>query len=323
MMRAMQVVELGQPLQMNEVEIPTPKAGEVLVRIHTCGLNFADLLVIKGTYQEKPPLPATIGMEICGTVTALGSGVTHFEVGQRIGSYCGFGGLADYAAIAANLCVPLPDDMNTVDAAAFLIAYGTSHVALDYKAHLQAGERLLVLGASGGVGLTAVELGKLMGAEVIACARGAEKLAICKQAGADHLINSEVGDIREIVKSLGGADVVYDPVGGDQFKAALRACNPEARILPLGFASGDVPQIPANHLLVKNLTIIGFYWGAYARMNPKVLTDSFTTLIEWYSAGKIKPHVSATLPLENANEALELLRTRKATGKVVVEVSKP
>ena len=323
MMRAMQVVELGQPLQMNEVEIPTPKAGEVLVSIHTCGLNFADLLVIKGTYQEKPPLPATIGMEICGTVTALGSGVTHFEVGQRIGSYCGFGGLADYAAIAANLCVPLPDDMNTVDVAAFLIAYGTSHVALDYKAHLQAGERLLVLGASGGVGLTAVELGKLMGAEVIACARGAEKLAICKQAGADHLINSEVGDIREIVKSLGGADVVYDPVGGDQFKAALRACNPEARILPLGFASGDVPQIPANHLLVKNLTIIGFYWGAYARMNPKVLTDSFATLIEWYSAGKIKPHVSATLPLGNANEALELLRTRKATGKVVVEVSKP
>ena len=323
MMRAMQVVELGQPLQMNEVDTPTPEVGEVLVRIHTCGLNFADLLVIEGTYQEKPALPATIGMEICGTITALGAGVTHLKVGQKIGSYCGFGGLADFAAIRANLCVPLPDDMNPVDAAAFLIAYGTSHVALDYKAHLKAGERLLVLGASGGVGLTAVELGKLMGAEVIACARGIEKLAICKQAGADHLINSDTDDIRAIVKSLGGADVVYDPIGGDQFKAALRACNPEARILPLGFASGDVPQIPANHLLVKNLTIIGFYWGGYTRVNPKVLTDSFATLIEWYCAGQIKPHISATLPLEDANAALELLRTRKATGKVVVEVSKP
>ena len=322
-MRAMQVVELGQPLQMNEVAMPTPAAGDVLVRIHTCGLNFGDLLIIKGTYQEKPPLPATIGMEICGTITALGDGVTDFKVGQRIGAYSGVGGLADYAAISADICVPLPDDMNTVDAAAFLIAYGTSHVALDYKAHLKAGERLLVLGASGGVGLTAVELGKLMGAEVIACARGAKKLAICKQAGADHLINSETDDIREIVKSLGGADVVYDPIGGDQFKAAMRACNPEARILPLGFASGEVPQIPANHLLVKNLTIIGFYWGGYTRVNPKVLTDSFATLIDWYSAGKIKPHISATLPLEKANDALELLRSRKATGKVVVEISTP
>lgn len=320
-MRAMQIVELGKPLQMNEVETPTAGAGEVLVRIHSCGLNFGDLLIMKGTYQEKPPLPATIGMEVCGTITALGAGVTHLKVGQKIGAYSGFGGLADYAALPAEICVPLPDDMNTTDAAAFLIAYGTSHVGLDYKANLKAGERLLVLGASGGVGLTAVELGKLMGAEVIACARGDKKLAICKQAGADHLINSETDDIREIVKSLGGADVVYDPVGGDQFKAALRACNPEARILPLGFASGDVPQIPANILLVKNLTVMGFYWGGYTRVNPKVLTDSFEALIAWYSAGKIKPHISATYPLEQANEALELLRARKATGKVVVTIS--
>jgi NADPH2:quinone reductase len=320
-MRAMQVVELGKPLHMNTVDQPEAKAGEVLVRVHTCGLNFGDLLVMKGTYQEKPTLPATIGMEICGTITALGDGVTHLKVGQKIGAYCGFGGLADYAAIKADLCVALPDDMDTSDAAAFLIAYGTSQVALDYKARLQPGERLLVLGASGGVGLTAVELGKLMGAEVIACARGADKLAICKQAGADHLIDSETDDIREIVKSLGGADVVYDPIGGDQFKAALRACNPEARILPLGFASGEVPQIPANILLVKNLTVMGFYWGGYTRVNPRVLTDSFATLIEWYEAGKIKPHISATYALEDANEALELLRTRKATGKVVVRIS--
>ena len=320
-MKAMQLTDYDQPLVLRNIPVPTAEAGQVTVKIHTCGLNFGDLLIIKGTYQEKPPLPATIGMELCGTVEALGAGVTQLKVGQKVGAYSGFGGLAEYASVPANVCVPLPDDMDTVDAAAFLIAYGTSHVGLDYKAHLKAGERLLVLGAAGGVGLTAVELGKLMGAEVIAVARNDEKLAICKAAGADHLINSETDDIREIVKSLGGADVVYDPVGGDQFKAAMRACNPEARILPLGFASGEVPQIPANILLVKNLTVIGYYWGGYTRVNPKVLTDSFETLIDWYTAGKIKPHISATYPLDQANEALELLRTRKATGKVVVTIS--
>jgi len=317
----MQVTAYDQPLSMQELEVPTPAAGEVLVQIDTCGLNFGDLLIIKGTYQEKPPLPFTLGMELAGTVVGLGDGVSHLQKGQRIASYTGFNGLAEYATINADICVPIPDEMSAVAAAAFLIAYGTSHVGLEYKAHLQPGERLLVLGASGGVGLTAVELGKVMGAEVIACARGAAKLEICKAAGADHLINSETDDIREIVKSLGGADVVYDPVGGDQFKAALRACNPEARLLPLGFASGEVPQIPANIILVKNLSILGFYWGGYARVNPKVLTDSFEQLFAWYSQGKLKPHVSHVLPLDRANEALDLLRTRKATGKVVVEVS--
>ncbi|MGJ8544207.1 MAG: NADPH:quinone oxidoreductase family protein [Sulfitobacter sp.] len=320
-MRAMQVTAYDSPLQLVDVEMPQPAPGEVLVQIDTCGLNFGDLLIIKGTYQEKPPLPFTLGMELAGTVAALGQGVTHLHIGQRIAAYTGFGGLAEYAAVPADVCVPIPDGMDAVDAAAFLIAYGTSHVALDYKAHLQPGERLLVLGASGGIGLTAVELGKLMGAEVIACARGADKLAICKQAGADHLINSETDDIREIVKSLGGADVVYDPIGGDQFKAALRACNPEARLIPLGFASGEVPQIPANILLVKNLTVLGFYWGGYARLKPSVLTDSFAQLFAWYAAGKLKPHVSHTLPLTKANEALDLLRSRKATGKVVVKLA--
>lgn len=319
-MRAMQVTELGQPLSLQDVPKPTAAPGQVVVKVHTCGLNFGDLLIIKGTYQEKPKLPFTLGMELCGTVTEIGEGVENFNIGQRVAAYCGFDALADYAAIAANICVPIPDEMSAADAAAFLIAYGTSHVALDYKAHLKPGERLLVLGASGGIGLTAVELGKLMGAEVIAVARGADKLAVAKSMGADHLINSETDDIRECVKSLGGADVVYDPIGGDQFKAALRACRPEARIIPLGFASGEVPQIPANHLLVKNLTVIGFYWGGYTRVNPKVLTDSFEVLTQWYLQGKIKPHVSNLLPLEQANEALDLLKTRKATGKVVVQI---
>ncbi|MEP1200353.1 NADPH:quinone oxidoreductase family protein [Tateyamaria sp.] len=318
-MRAMQLTSLGQPLELRNIDVPTPAAGEVLLRIHTCGLNFGDTLIVKGTYQEKPPLPATVGMEMCGTVEAVGEGVNHLAVGQRVAAYSGFGGLAEYAALPANICVPIPDEMSAKDAAAFLIAYGTSHVGLDYKAGLKPGERLLVLGASGGVGLTAIELGKLMGAEVIAVARGAAKLEVAKAAGADHVLDSDTSDLRTDVKALGGADVVYDPVGGDLFNAALRACNPEARLLPLGFASGTVPQIPANILLVKNLTVIGYYWGGYTRVNPKVLTDSFEVLFGWYAEGKLKPHVSHVLPLEQANEGLELLRSRKATGKVVIE----
>jgi NADPH2:quinone reductase len=320
-MRAMQVTAYDAPLTLTDLEMPTPKPTEVLVQIDTCGLNFGDLLIIKGTYQEKPPLPFTLGMELAGTITAVGADVKDLKVGQRIAAYSGFDALAEYAAIPAAICVPIPDEMSAVDAAAFLISYGTSHVALDYKAHLQPGERLLVLGASGGVGLTAVELGKVMGAEVIAVARGDKKLEVCKAAGAHHLVNSESDDIRDVVKSLGGADVVYDPVGGDQFKAAMRACNPEARLLPLGFASGDVPQVPANIILVKNLSVLGLYWGGYAKLNPTVLTDSFKTLIDWYVEGLIKPHVSNVMPLEQSNEALELLRTRKATGKVVIEMA--
>ena len=319
-MRAMQITELGKPLEMRNGVMPKPSGDEVLVRTQTCGLNFGDLLVVKGTYQEKPTLPATIGMELCGVIEDVGPNVKGLSVGQRVAAYSGFGGLAEYITLPTKICVPIPDLMTSVDAAAFLVAYGTSHVGLDYKANLKRGERLLVLGASGGVGLTAVELGKLMGAEVIACARGADKLAVAKAMGADHLLDTEHVDLRSAVKALGGADVVYDPVGGDLFNAALRGCNPEARLLPLGFASGAVPQIPANILLVKNLTVLGFYWGGYMRVNPKVLTDSFAVLFEWYIQGKLKPHVSHLLPFEQANEGLELLRSRKATGKVVIQI---
>ena len=317
-MRAMQVIKLGQQPELRAIACPEPKSGQVLLKNHAVGMNFADTLMVKGSYQEKPDLPFTLGMEICGTVQALGTGVTSLAVGQRVAVFGGTGGLADYGCFDAQKCVPVPDVMPSTDAAAFLIAYGTSHVALDYKAKLQPGETLLVLGASGGVGLTAVELGHLMGAQVIAVARGGEKLAIAQRAGADHLIDSETGDIRAIVKSLGGADVVYDPVGGEQFTAALRAANPEARLLPLGFASGTVPQIPANILLVKNLTVIGFYWGAYARIKPQVLTDSFAQLFRWFEQGRLKPHVSHILPLEKAVEALDLISSRRSTGKVVV-----
>ena len=319
-MRAMQLIERGEPLQLCDVPVPAPKPGQIRVKVQACGLNFGDLLIIKGTYQEKPDLPATLGMEYAGTVDAVGDGVTTFSVGQPVAAYGGFGGLAEFATVDAAKVVATPDNMPFDDAAAFLVAYGTAHVAFDYKARMRAGERLLVLGASGGVGLTAVEIGKLMGAEVIACARGAEKLQIAADAGADHLIDSDSGDLRGQVKALGGADVVYDPIGGKLFDEALRACNPDARLLPLGFASGEVPQIPANILLVKNLTVIGYYWGAYTRVKPRVLTDSFEVLMGWYAEGKLSPHISNRLPLAEANAGLDLLKTRQATGKVVITI---
>ena len=317
-MRAFQITEFGTTPEVVEAQAPAPGPGEVQLRIRACGLNFADLLMIKGTYQDIPPLPFSPGMEVAGEISALGDGVTAFEIGQRVGVFGGNGGLAEYGVFNAAMCVALPDAMDYVTAAAFQVGYSTSHVALDYRAKLQPGETLLVTGAAGGVGLTAVELGAKMGATVIAAARGAEKLAIAKQFGAHHLIDTEKDDLREVVKSLGGADVVYEVIGGDLFKSALRACNREARVLTIGYASGDVPQIPANHLLVKNINVIGFYWGGYLAFKPQVLRDSIAELFAMYAKGDLSPHVSHTLPLDQAAEALELLRSRKSTGKVVV-----
>ena len=315
---AMQVTRLGEPLTAQMVILPQLGPGEVRVRVEAAGLNFGDLLIIEGTYQEKRPVPFTPGMEVAGTVIEVGTGVDGYYPGQKVASYCGFGGFAEEAILQASTCVPIPDAMGAETAAAFLIAYGTAHVALVHRANLKADETLVVLGAAGGVGLTAVELGRLMGAKVIAVARGAEKTALAKSAGADHVLDSETDDIRTALKDLGGADVVYDPVGGPLFTAALRACKPEARVLPLGFASGEVPQIPANIILVKNISVLGYYWGGYAKFAPEVLAKSFSALFELYTQGKLAPHISHSLPLAKVNEALDLLRTRKAPGKVVV-----
>lgn len=317
-MRAFQVTSHSTPATVSDLPIPTPAAGEIRLRIGACGLNFADLLMQKGTYQDTPALPFVGGMEVAGTVEAHGPGVDSPAIGTRVAVFGGQGGLAEFGCFDARRAIEIPDSMSFEEAAAFVVAYGTSHVALDYRARLQPGETLLVLGAAGGVGLTAIEIGKLMGANVIACARGADKLEIAREVGADHLIDAQSEDIRAAVKALGGADVVYDPVGGDQFKAAFRACNPEARLLPIGFASGDVPSIPANHLLVKNLTVMGFYWGGYMGFRPEIITDSLATLFQWYSQGRLHPHISHSLPLERTAEAMELLRSRKSTGKVVV-----
>lgn len=318
-MRAFQVSSFDTSPSLVDIDAPEPQTGEIRVKIETCGLNFADILMAKGQYQDTPEPPFTLGLEVAGTVDAVGPDTTAPAIGSRVAVFGGQGGLAEYGCFPAERAVVIPNSMSFEDAAAFQIAYGTSHLALDYKARLQPGETLLVLGAAGGVGLTAVEIGKLMGARVIACARGADKLQIAQDAGADHLIDAETQDIREICKSLGGVDVTYDPVGGDQFKAAFRASNPDGRLLPIGFASGTVPQIPANHMLVKSLTVIGLYWGGYLKFKPEIVTSSLEKLLEWYETGHLKPHVSATYSLDKAAEALELLRARKSTGKVVVK----
>ena len=317
-MRAYRVHDFGADPALADVDMPTPGPGQVRIQIKACGLNFADLLMAKGTYQDTPEAPFTLGMEIAGVVDALGDGVSVPAIGSRVAVFEGSGGLAEAGVFSADRCVPIPDAMPFDEAAGFIVAYGTSHLALTDRAHLQAGERLLVLGAAGGVGLTAVELGAAMGAEVIAVARGSDKLAVAKAAGATHAFDSETVDLRAEVKALGGADVVYDAVGGDGFKAAMRATNPGGRLLVIGFASGDIPTIPANHLLVKNINAIGFYWGGYLRWAPDRLARSLEQLMQMYQAGDLKPHIGATRPLAEAGAAMDLLRNRKVAGKVVV-----
>jgi NADPH2:quinone reductase len=319
-MQAYRVSSFETSPHLETITPPQPHTGEVGIKIKACGLNFADILMQDGTYQDTPTPPFTLGMEVAGVVDALGPDTDGPAPGTRVAVFGGQGGLAEIGCFDVNRCVVIPDTMSFQDAAAFQIAYGTSHVALEYRAKLQAGETLLVLGAAGGVGMTAVELGKLMGARVIAVARGADKLAIAKQAGADHVIDATQGDLLAQLKALGGVDVVYDPVGGDQFKAAFRACRPEARIIVIGFASGSVPQIPANHLLVKNITVEGFYWGGYLKFKPHVITDSLAKLTGWYQEGKLTPHISATFPLAEAQKGIDLLKARKSTGKVVITI---
>ena len=317
-MRALQVTTLGTPPQLTQIDPPVAQANEVLVRIKACGLNFGDLLMIKGTYQERPALPFTLGMEVAGDIAAVGEDVEGLAVGDRIAVYQGSGGLADYGVFPADLCVKLPDTLSYEHGAALVVAYGTSELALNHRAGLKAGETLLVTGAAGGVGLTAVEIGKKMGATVIACARSADKLDVARQAGADHLIDTETDDITAKVKALGGADVVYEVVGGETFTSCLRATNRNGRVLVVGFAGGDVPPIPANIILVKNIAVLGYYWGGYLKMDPAPFRDSLTRVVDWAAKGEIAPHVGNTFPLEDAAQGFEMLRSRKSTGKVVI-----
>ncbi len=316
--RACRVRAFDRPPALETLSLPTPAEGEVQIDIRATALNFADTLMCKGTYQDTPELPFTLGLELAGDIVAVGAGVTSLTVGQRVAVYAGQGGLAEAGNFPADRCIPLPEGLDYPEAAGLQIAYGTSHMALEYKARLQPGERLVVTGAAGGVGLTAVEIGKLMGAEVIAIARGADKLAIARQAGADHLIDADSDDIRDQIKALGGADVVYEAVGEPLYEACFRATNPDGRILLIGFAGGTLPKMKPNHMLVKNITAIGFYWGGYLAFHPAPLKASLAKLFDWAAAGDIKPYISHRLPLSEYAEALELLRSRAATGKVVL-----
>ncbi|SDW52967.1 NADPH:quinone oxidoreductase family protein [Roseicitreum antarcticum] len=317
-MRAYQLTALHTPQLLSGLALPAPGPGEVRVKIGACGLNFADLLMIKGQYQERPALPVTLGLELAGVVEACGPTVTAPAVGTRVAVYAGRGGLAEYGVFRADQCLPIPDAMPMSHAAAFQVAYGTSHMALCHRAALQPGETLLVLGAAGGVGLTAVEIGAKLGARVIAVARGPQKLAAATAAGAEIALDSDGCDIKAACKDLGGVDVIYDSVGDPMASAALRALRPEGRFLAIGFAGGAVPQFPANILLVKNISVIGFYWGGYLSFRPAALHASLSELITWYSAGDLRPHVSHILPLEETAQGLEILRSRASTGKVVI-----
>lgn len=320
-MRAVVCKELGGPetLTVTEVEAPTLGPGQVRIDVHAAGLNFGDTLIIEGKYQERPDPPFTPGMELSGVIAEKAPDVEGLEPGTRVIAMTGTGAFAEQVVTEADWVIALPDSVDMVQAAGFPVAYGTSHVALDHRAHLKSGEVLLVLGASGGVGLTAVEIGKAMGATVIAAASSPEKLAVAQKYGADHLIDYSTESVRDRVKELtGGADVVYDPVGGDAFMQSLRCINWEGRIIVIGFAAGTIQQVPSNYILLKNCSVMGALWGAYRRKDPATMRTSLDALIGWFADGKIKPHISHQLPLEKAGDAFRLMIERKSTGKVVL-----
>jgi NADPH2:quinone reductase len=324
-MKAVMCREWGPPevLCFEERERRELQPGQVRIRVHAAGVNFADSLMVGGSYQVKPPFPFTPGLEAAGIITETGSGVMDLRAGQRVLAVMrNAGTYAEEIVVDAAPVVPIPDGMDFVTAAAFPVAYGTSHFALTHRGHLALGETLLVLGAAGGVGLTAVEIGKVMGARVIAAAGGEDKLAVAKAHGADELIDYKTESIRDRVRELTGgkgADVVYDPVGGDAFDQALRAVNWEARMLVIGFAAGRIQAVPANLILVKNISVIGVVWGAQTERDPVWMSRNLAELLRWWEEGKLKPLVAKVFPLAAAGEALTALLSRRYAGKIVLE----
>lgn len=323
-MRAIQCRAWGEIDDLVLAELPPPGEpgpGEVAIEVAAAGVNFADLLMVAGKYQDRPIPPFTPGFEVAGRVSAVGPGVKRIKAGERVLAVLDRGGFAEAAIAGEESVFVLPRAMDFVTAAGFAIAYGTAHGSLVWRAALKPGELLLVLGAAGGVGLTGVETGKALGARVIACAGGEEKLAIAKAHGADYLIDYRRENLRARLREIaegGGVDVVYDPVGGENFDIALRSVNWSGRLIVVGFAGGKVQQIPANILLVKNLSVHGLYWGSYRRQRPDLLAPAFREMFAWWEAGKLKPRISARYDLAEAKSALAELSGRKATGKIVL-----
>lgn len=317
------IVKTPGTLEPGELPKPSPGPGEVLVAVKASGVNFADTLVVAGKYQEKPTIPFAPGLEAAGEVVECGPGVTRLKLGDRVLATPAFGGFAEFAVAREAFSFVIPRSMDFDVAAGFPVTYGTAHAALVWHLKLRAGETLVVHGAGGGVGLAAVECGKAIGARVIATAGSDDKVALARKHGADDGINYATEDLRERIKALTGgegADAVFDPVGGDAFDASMRSTAWGGRIAVIGFAAGRVPQIPANILLVKQIAVHGVYWGSYRVKRPDMLQEEFTTLFQWFEQGKLKPHVSHRVPLAEASRALELLTSRKATGKVVVTI---
>ncbi|WP_312477853.1 NADPH:quinone oxidoreductase family protein [Stutzerimonas nitrititolerans] len=314
----------AENLVVEDLDSPQIKKGEVLLDVHAAGVNFPDTLIIEGKYQFKPPFPFSPGGEAAGVVAAVGEKISHLKVGDRVMALTGWGSFAEQVAVSGQNVLPIPAEMDFTTAAAFSMTYGTSMHALKQRANLQPGETLLVLGASGGVGLAAVEIGKAMSARVIAAASTNEKLEIARKAGADELINYSEASLRERLKELTdgqGVDVIYDPVGGKLFEEAFRSIAWNGRMLVVGFAAGgEIPALPANLPLLKGASLIGVFWGAFAQRQPQDNAANFKQLFAWYAEGKLRPLVSQTFALEQAAEAIDTLGQRKAVGKLVVKV---
>jgi len=312
-----------ESLVLEEVVDPQPAAGQVVIDVHACAINFPDVLMIQDKYQFKPPLPFSPGAEVAGVVSAVGADVAGLSVGDRVLASPGWGGLAEKAAVNAGSVIPVPAEIDLIHASAFLYAYGTSQYALKDRAKLQPGETLLVLGAAGGVGLAAVELGVQMGASVIAAASSDSKLELCREYGAAMTINYASEDLRQRLKDLtggAGVDVVYDPVGGSYSEPALRSMAWNGRFLVIGFAAGDIPKLPLNLTLLKGCSIVGVFWGAFVGREPDRHRQNVAELMQWWGEGRLRPHVSATYPLERSAEAIRALADRTAKGKVVVTI---
>jgi NADPH2:quinone reductase len=322
-MKAVLCKDYGPPetLVVEDVPSPKPGAGEVVISMHAASVNFPDVLIIQNKYQLKPPLPFSPGSELSGIVKAVGDGVTRVQPGDRVMAFTGFGAFAEEVKTQESRLVPMPHGMDFPTAASFILTYGTSDHALRDRGGLKAGETLLVLGAAGGVGLAAVEIGKALGARVVACASSDGKLAACRAHGADETINYSTEDLRERIKTISdgrGVDVVYDAVGGVYTEPALRSTAWRGRLLVIGFAAGDIPKIPLNLTLLKGCSIVGVFWGDFTRREPDRFAASVKQLAEWFRQGKLQPHVSATLPLDRAAEALQMMASRKVIGKVVL-----
>ena len=325
-MKALLCKEWGPPesLVVEEVPDPVPGRGEVVVRVAAAGVNFPDTLVIQKKYQIVPPLPFSPGSECAGTIEAVGEGVAHVAVGDRVAAFCAYGAFAEKVRCDARMVVPIPAGLDLATAAGFLTTYGTSFHALVDRGGLAAGETLLVLGAAGGVGLAAVEIGVALGARVIAAASSAAKLEVCRAHGAAEVIDYAAVDLKERVKALtggAGADVVYDPVGGPYTEAALRATAWRGRLLIVGFAAGDIPRLPANLALLKGCSIVGVHWGAFGLREPERFAADVRILLDWLAAGRLHPLIAGRYPLDRAPDALRALLERRVSGKLVVDVA--